>query len=144
MDCHDACFSPQMDESKNFAAHTSTYTSHPVQPSSSTLAENRGTSHTLRSFPSDKPSHPAISSGGISASPLGHASATTTSTSLQYQMPTNEVRPTIMSRGSSSSHLGRDPTSVPLPKVERVQFKLDGGSNGSSYASQLQGNVPLF
>ncbi|KAG6689795.1 hypothetical protein I3843_11G190200 [Carya illinoinensis] len=130
----------KMDESKNFAAHTSTYTSHPVQPSSSTLAENRGTSHTLRSFPSDKPSHPAISSGGISASPLGHASATTTSTSLQYQMPTNEVRPTIMSRGSSSSHLGRDPTSVPLPKVERVQFKLDGGSNGSSYASQLQAN----
>jgi hypothetical protein len=131
-----------MDESKNFVAHTAAYTSHPVQPSSSTPAEISGALHTVRTFQSDKPSNLPISSGGIpAASPLGHASAAT-STSLQYQLPTNEVRPGI--RGLPSGHLGRDSSSLSLAKVERAQFKLDGGSNGSSYASQLQGNVPLL
>ncbi|KAE8125468.1 hypothetical protein FH972_020273 [Carpinus fangiana] len=128
----------KMDESKNFVAHTAAYTSHPVQPSSSTPAEISGALHTVRTFQSDKPSNLPISSGGIpAASPLGHMSAAT-STSLQYQLPTNEVRPGI--RGLPSGHLGRDSSSLSLAKVERPQFKLDGGSNGSSYASQLQAN----
>lgn len=133
-----------MDESKNFAAHTA-YTSHPVQTSSGALAETRGPSHTLRSLPVDKPTHSAISSGGIPASlPLVHAPATATSTSVQYQMPANEVRPAMVSRGGPSSHLGRDSSSLSLPKVERAQFKLDGGSNGSTYASQLQGIISSY
>lgn len=132
----------KMDESKNFAAHATTYTSHP-----STLGDIRGGPHAARIFPSDKPSNPPIASGGIPASsPLGHVSPAI-STSLQHQLPTNEVRPAMVSRGLPSSHLGRDSSSLPLPKVERPQFKSDGGSNGSSFASQVQAtssaNPPL-
>ncbi|XP_030931661.1 uncharacterized protein LOC115957533 [Quercus lobata] len=121
----------KMDESKHFTAHATTYTSHP-----STLSDIRGALHTARIFPSDKPSNPPISSGAIPASsPLGHASPAT-STSL----PTNEVRPVMVSRGLPSNNLGRDSSSLPLQKVEKPQFKSDGGLNGSSFASQVQAN----
>ncbi|KAG2678156.1 hypothetical protein I3760_12G130800 [Carya illinoinensis] len=43
------------------------------------------------------------------------------------------------SGGLPSSHLEKDPSSLSLPKVERVQFKLDG-SNRTSYAPQFQVN----
>ena len=77
-----------MEESRKFAAQSSPYTQ-PVQTSFNAAAENRGTSHTVRMIPSDKPSHPPISSGVTSAS-LGHVS--TAAPSIQYQLPTNDVR----------------------------------------------------
>lgn len=123
-----------MDESKHFTAHATTYTSHP-----STLSDIRGGLHTARIFPSDKSSNLPISGAIPASSPLGHTSPAT-STSL----PTNEVRPVMVSRGLPSSNLGRDSSSLPLQKVEKPQFKSDGGLNGSSFASQVQGNFPLL
>lgn len=44
----------------------------------------------------------------------------------------------MVSSSVPGSHLGRDSSSPALP---RVQLRTDGGSNGSSYAFQVQGNL---
>ncbi|TKY57350.1 PHD finger protein [Spatholobus suberectus] len=54
--------------------------------------------------------------------------------------PGNEVRPPVVSGVMPSSHLGRNSSSLVLPKVEHPQFKVDAGSNGSSYMMQVQAN----
>ncbi|CAK9165486.1 unnamed protein product [Ilex paraguariensis] len=106
------------------------YLSQRLQTNSGAATENRGTSHAVRMFPSDKPS--PVSSGGFQ--PVSAAN----STSLPYQLPTSEVRP-MVSSGLTSSHLGRD-SSLELPKVERPHFRLDERSNGSSYVLQAPAN----
>ncbi|KAJ0101161.1 hypothetical protein Patl1_04131 [Pistacia atlantica] len=131
----------KMEDSKKFAAQPTTYTSHPhpLQTSFGTTADSRGVSHTVRMFSSDKSGlSPAIHSGGFPASsPPVHVSAGT-STPPPYHLPTSEVRtPTI----STGSHLGKDSSSSALHRIERPQIRLDGGSNGSSYASQVQANT---
>lgn len=126
-----------MEESRKYSTQPSAYSStHPVQTSLNSAAESRGSSHAARMIPSDKPNHAQVSTGGLSTSlPLGHVS--TTPTSVQHQLPTNEVRAPVFSSGLPSSHLGKDSTSA-LPRVERTQVKQDAGP--SSYASQGQGN----
>ncbi|CBI26704.3 unnamed protein product, partial [Vitis vinifera] len=107
----------KMEESKEFVAHSATYSSQRLQSTFGSPTESRGPQHTARMFPSDKPGHPPISSGGFQpASPLGNVSAATT-TPLPYQ--------------DSSSSLS-------LPRVERTHFRLDGRPNGSPYPSQVQ------
>ncbi|XP_015901245.3 uncharacterized protein LOC107434305 isoform X1 [Ziziphus jujuba] len=126
----------KMEEPRKYNAHPSAYSSHPMQTSFGTAAESRGVSPAMRMIPSEKPSLTQISTGGASASlPLGHVS--TTPTSVQHQLPANEVRASMLSSGLPSSHLGRD-SSLALPRVERTQVKPDGGP--SSYASQGQVN----
>ncbi|XP_059662434.1 uncharacterized protein LOC132308388 isoform X2 [Cornus florida] len=130
----------KMEKSEEFSLHSTASSSQRLQRNSDAAAESRGTSHTSRMFPSDKPSHPLISSGGFQpASPLAHVSAAK-STSLPYQLPASEIRSPVISSGLPSSHLGRDSLSLALPSVERVHFRLDGRSNGSSYTSQVQAN----
>lgn len=133
-----------MEESKKFTTQPTTYTSHPLQTSFGATAENRGTPHTVRIFPSDKIStSPTLSSGGFPSSSV-HAHATT-STSQPYQLPNHDVRVPTVSTGLPGSHLARDSSSLALPRVERQQIKLDAVSNGSSYVPQVQGNsFPLF
>ncbi|KAJ7963716.1 PHD finger protein [Quillaja saponaria] len=124
----------KMEESKKFSPHSGTYTSHPLPTSFSAT----GPSHSIRVFQSDnKSTYMPISSG--TASPVVHISAAT-ATSLQYQTPTNDVRPSMVSSGMPSNNLGREPSSSAFPRVERPQFKVDAGSNGSSFTLQVQAN----
>lgn len=120
-----------MDESKKYAAQTATYSPQPLKTSFSAAAESHGMPHTVR-MSTDNPNHAPISAGGFAASPLVHVSAATP-TSAQYQLP-------VGSGSVPGSHIGRDPSSPALPRGERVQIRTDGGSNGSSYAYQVQGN----
>ncbi|KAM5585420.1 endochitinase A [Rosa sericea] len=128
----------KMDESKKYAAQTAAYPSQPLKTSFNVAAENHGLPHTVR-ISTDNPNHAPISTGGFAASPLVHVS-TVTPTSAQYQLPTSEIRTTMVSGSVPGSHLGRDSSSPALPRGERVQLRTDGGSNGSSYAYQVQAN----
>ena len=132
-----------MEESKEFVAHSATYASQRLQSTFGSATETRGPQHTMRMFPSDKPSHAPISSGGFQpASPLGNVS-TATSTPLPHQPP-NEARSSMVSSGLATSNLGRDSSALPLPRVERTHFKLDGRPNGSPYPPQVQGITFCF
>ncbi|KAL6199425.1 hypothetical protein ACLB2K_029209 [Fragaria x ananassa] len=121
----------KMDESKKYAAQTATYSPQPLKTSFSAAAESHGMPHTVR-MSTDNPNHAPIPASGFAASPLVHVSAATP-TSAQYQLP-------VGSGSVPGSHIGRDPSSPALPRGERVQIRTDGGSNGSSYAYQVQAN----
>ncbi|XP_019461617.1 PREDICTED: uncharacterized protein LOC109360880 isoform X2 [Lupinus angustifolius] len=125
----------KLDESKKFSAPSTTYTSQPMQTSISGTADNRVPPPPVRIFASDKSSHTAISSTGTAVSIPAHVSAGP-SAALQYQSSNNEVRPPMVSGIMPSSHLGRNPPSLAMPKV-------DGGSNAPSYVQQLPANQPL-
>ena len=128
-----------MEESKKFAAPSATYTTQITQPSFSAMPESHGPSHAFRMLPSDKPSSTPISSGVFSASLPGHVS-TTTPASAALQPLTTDAKVSTVSSGLPGSQLGRDSTSVAFSKVEKTQFKVEGGSNGASYAMQVPGN----
>lgn len=116
-----------MEESKEIVAHSATYASQRLQSNFGSSTETRGPQHTART---------PISSGGFQpASPLGNVSAAT-STPLPHH---SEVRSSIVSSGLTSSNLGRDSSSISLPRVERTHFRLDGKPNGSPYPPQVQG-----
>ncbi|XP_047171299.1 uncharacterized protein LOC124839512 isoform X2 [Vigna umbellata] len=129
----------KMEEAKKFSAPSTTHTSQPLQSNIGGPVDNRVPSH-VRMFPSDKPSQPAIPSMGTVVSIPPHVSAGSSAV-LQYQSTGNEVRPPMVSGVMPSGHLGRNSSSLVLPKAEHPQFKVDGGSNGSSsYLLQVQAN----
>lgn len=135
-----------MEESKKFSAHSATHTSQPLQTSIGGAAENRVLSHPVRVFPADKSGHAVVSSAGTLASmPVTHVAAGS-SGALQYQSISNEVKPSVVSGGMPTGHLGRNSSSLTLPKAELPQFRVDGGPNASSHVHQVQGNVlkPTF
>lgn len=126
-----------MEKSEEFAVHSAAYSSQRLQSNVGSAAESRGASHTARILSSEKQSQAPNSSGGFQpASPLGHV-PTTNSTPLPYQLPSSEVRPVIS--GLPSSLIGKDPSSLSLPRAERP-LRSDAKSNGASYAPQVQGN----
>ncbi|KAL2316702.1 hypothetical protein Fmac_030578 [Flemingia macrophylla] len=132
----------KMEEAKKYAASSTPSTTHTPQPLQTTIGgpvDNRVPSPVVRVFPSDKSSHPAISSMGTVLSIPAHVSAGSSAT-LQYQSTGNEVRSPLVSGVVPISHLGRNPSSVVLPKVEHPQFRVDAGSNGASYMMQVQAN----
>ncbi|XP_061345442.1 uncharacterized protein LOC133291238 isoform X2 [Gastrolobium bilobum] len=124
----------KMEESKKFS------TSQPLQTSIGGTVDNRVPSHAVRMIAPDKSIHTAISSTSTIVSIPAHVSAGS-SAALQYQSISNEVRPPVVSGLMPSSHLGRNSSPLALPKVEHPQFKVDGGSNGSSYVLQIQANL---
>jgi hypothetical protein len=130
-----------MEESKKFAAPSATYTTQITQPSFGAMPESHGPSHAFRVLPSDKPSNISVSSGIFPASLPGHVSAATPASST-LQPLTTEAKISAVSSGLPSSQLGRDLSSVAFSKVEKTQFKVEGGSNGASYAPQVPGNSP--
>lgn len=139
-----------MEEAKKFSAPSTTYASQPLQTSIGGTVDNRVPTHTVRMIASDKSSHAAIPSTGTVMSIPPQVSVGS-SAALQYQSTSNEVRPPVVPGVISSTHLGRNPSSVALPKVEHSQFKVGGGSNGPPYVLQVQGNflqisspVPTF
>ncbi|XP_028777225.1 uncharacterized protein LOC114733899 [Neltuma alba] len=136
----------KMEESKKFHEHSAPSTSQPLQTSmGSGMVENRMPSHTVRMFASDKSSHTGVSSSGTITSPhVTHVPAGSSS-GLQYQSTTTEVKSPIVSGGMPSSHLGRNSSSLALPKVEQPQFKVDGGSSGPylMHAQANSSNQPL-
>lgn len=129
----------KMEKSVEFSQHSATYSSQRLQTNLAGSTESRGASHAVRMFTSDKPSHAPVSSKSFQhPSHLVHASPAN-STSLPYQLPTSEVRPVVPSV-LPGSHLGRDSSSLALPRVDRSHFRLDVRSNGSPYSSQAQAN----
>ncbi|KAL6536718.1 hypothetical protein OROMI_026299 [Orobanche minor] len=102
-----------------------------LHPDSGEVVESRSTSNAVRMSQPDKSSH--MSGSFLSASPIAHSS-TVNYTSLQYQLPTSEVRP--IGSGSLSSHL----SSAALPRIDRPYLRSDGRPNGSSHPAQLQAN----
>ncbi|KAM1100827.1 hypothetical protein PS1_007228 [Malus domestica] len=134
----------KMEESKKFSAlaQPATHPAHQFKKSFNAAAETHGMPHTVHMIPTSKPSHAPISSGGFPITPsLVHVS-TATPTPTQYQFPNNDVRASMVSSGFPSIHLGRDSTTPTVLRVERAQFRSDGGpnANASSYASQVQAN----
>lgn len=130
-----------MEESRKYTPESSAHTSHSLQTNFNKSAENRGSSNTMRIVPSDKSTHALHTSRSIIApSPPGQVSATVPTT-IQYQLPTSEVKASSISSGLPSGHLARDSSLSTFPRVERPQFKSDGGPNGSTYASQGKGNI---
>ncbi|KAJ6775961.1 RING/FYVE/PHD ZINC FINGER SUPERFAMILY PROTEIN [Salix koriyanagi] len=130
----------KMEESKKFAAPSATYTTQITQPSFSAMPESHGPSHAFRMLPSDKPTNTPISSGVFSASLPGHVSAATPA-SATLQPFTTDVKVSTVSSGLPGSQLGRDSTSAVFSKVEKTQSKVEGGSNGASYAMQVPANA---
>lgn len=130
----------KMEESKKFAAPSATYTTQITQPSFGAMPESHGPSHAFRVLPSDKPSNISVSSGIFPASLPGHVSAATPASST-LQPLTTEAKISAVSSGLPSSQLGRDLSSVAFSKVEKTQFKVEGGSNGASYAPQVPANA---
>ncbi|XP_048420174.1 protein piccolo isoform X1 [Pyrus x bretschneideri] len=134
-----------MEESKKFSAlaQPATHPAHQFKKSFNAAAETHGMPHTVHMIPTSKPSHAPISSGGFPVTPsLVHVS-TATPAPTQYQFPNNDVRASMVSSGFPSSHLGRDSTTPTGLRIERAQFRSDGGpnANASSYASQVQANL---
>ncbi|MED6208281.1 hypothetical protein PIB30_043561 [Stylosanthes scabra] len=129
----------KMEEAKKFAAPSTTYTSQPVQPSTSVTADNRVPPHGVRVFAPDKSSHIAIPSSATTVSIPAHVSAGSSAVP-QYQSTSNEVRPPMVSGAMASTHLGRNSSPTVVPKLEHPQVKADGGSNGSSYMLNVPAN----
>lgn len=104
-----------MEETKKYLAQSAPFTSPPLQTGFNSAAESRGTPHhTTRTIPLDKQSNQ-------SNPVVGHVS-TAMPTSVQYQFPSNDVKPSAVSNSfPGTSNLGRP--------------------NGSSYAPQGQGNI---
>lgn len=130
-----------MEESRKYTPQSSAYASHSLEVNINMAPKIQGSSNTIRIVPSEKPTHATLTSGSISASsPQGQVSATTPTT-RQHHLPTSVVKASSVSCGLSSGHLARDSSLSTLPTVERPQFKMDGGPNGSAYAFQGQGNI---
>ncbi|KAL2483761.1 uncharacterized protein Fot_45205 [Forsythia ovata] len=124
----------QMEKLEDFSASTP-HSSRHAQMNSGAAIEVRGISHTARTSHLDKSSHVPISSGSFqSASPLGHVTPASSTSSL-YQLPSSEIRPTVSS-ALPSNHLG----SAALPRVDGPHLRLDGRPDGSSHPSQVKAN----
>lgn len=128
-----------MEESKKFSAPSTTYTSQPLQTNASGMVDNRVPTNAVRMFAPDKPNHTAIASAVSMVSIPPHISAGS-SAAMQYPTASNEVRPPMVSGVMPSSHVGRNASSVALPRVENPQFKVTGGLSGAPYVLQVQGN----
>ncbi|KAK2422027.1 RING/FYVE/PHD zinc finger superfamily protein [Trifolium repens] len=129
----------KMEESKKFSAPSTTYTSQPLQTNTSGMVDNRVPNNAVRMFASDKSNHTAISSTASMVSIPPHLTVGS-SAALQYQSTSNEVRPPIVSGVMPNNHIGRNPSSVALPRVENPQFKVTGGLSGAPYVLQVQAN----
>lgn len=131
-----------MEESRKHPEHSVPSTSPPMPISmGGGMVENRTPSHNVRMYASDKSGHAGFSSSGTMVSPpVSHVTAGSPAP-LQYQSIAGQVKPPIVSGGMHSSHLGRMPSSTPLPKVDQPQFRVDGGSNGP-YLLHAQGIIP--
>ncbi|XP_004491434.1 uncharacterized protein [Cicer arietinum] len=129
----------KMEESKKFSAPSTTYTSQPLQTNASGMVDNRVPTNAVRMFAPDKPNHTAIASAVSMVSIPPHISAGS-SAAMQYPTASNEVRPPMVSGVMPSSHVGRNASSVALPRVENPQFKVTGGLSGAPYVLQVQAN----
>ncbi|XP_052207443.1 uncharacterized protein LOC127811533 [Diospyros lotus] len=130
----------KMEKSEELSSRAATNSSQSLQTNLGAAAESRGASHMTRMFPSDKSSHPPVSSGGFQpASPFARGSVAN-STPLPYQLPATGVRTSLASSASPSSLIGKDSSSSSMPRVDRPQLRLDPRLNGSSYTSQNQVN----
>ncbi|PNY09655.1 PHD finger protein, partial [Trifolium pratense] len=129
----------KMEESKKFSAPSTTYTSQPLQTNTSGMVDNRVPTNAVRMFVPDKSNHTTISSTVSMVSIPPHLSAGS-SAALQYQSTSNEVRPPMVSGAIPNNHMGRNPSSVALPRVENPQFKVTGGMSGAPYVLQVQAN----
>ncbi|XP_042477773.1 uncharacterized protein LOC122059156 [Macadamia integrifolia] len=141
----------KMEEPNRFAGQSGTYSSQSSQVGFSATVESHGTlSQAAHIFPPGKPCPTPVSVGVFQSGPTtvhvsalsstsskNHVSALS-STSSKNQLPVNEVQPSVVSRGLSSSSLEKD-SSLTLPRTEAAHFRLDGRLNGPAFASQVRG-----
>lgn len=121
-----------MENSEKYAPQSPKFMSPTAESNICSVESHSG----VRTFSAEKPS-PVPSSLGFQ--PSGPVS-TAISTSLPYQLPTSEVRPTVSS-GLTSSDIGKHASALAFPRAERPFFSLNGKSSGISYTSQVQGNI---
>ncbi|KAL8131676.1 uncharacterized protein LOC141711701 [Apium graveolens] len=127
----------KMEKSDEFAVHSASRSSQRLQANVGSASES-GSSQAVRMLTSQKPSQVPTASVGLQpASQLARVSATN-STALPYQLPTSEVRPLVPGE-IPTSHVGRDSSSLALPRAERPHFSSDMKYNGA-YPSQAQVN----
>ncbi|OVA10065.1 Bromo adjacent homology (BAH) domain [Macleaya cordata] len=129
----------KMEESKKFAAQSTTYSPQVLQTGYGAKAEsNRTLLHTANKSPPEKPTPAALSVGGFQAvSPIVHVSALA---STSNQSPVNEVQSATVSRGLLGPATEINSSSLQLPRMEGGTFRSDGRLNGSIYASHVQAN----
>ncbi|KAI3703803.1 hypothetical protein L1987_73998 [Smallanthus sonchifolius] len=114
----------KMEKSEVFPLHSATYTPRVTEPCA--------TPHAVQTVPSGKADHAPISSRSFQIhSSVVHASPTSNSRALPYQLPTSEVRP-VGSNVLTSSHLGRGSTTPPIERAGRPRLGSDGRSNANS------------
>lgn len=141
----------KMEESKKFPSHTTSYLPHLSQPSFAATAENRGmvpVVPVVRTITSDKVNQSPLSSGVI---PVASATANVSSgSSVPYQLPRSDIRTSTASSGISNSHIGRDSSSMLLPKVDQANNVNQAGPHISTkpsqatYANQPSVNAPSW
>ncbi|KAK4420807.1 PHD finger protein [Sesamum alatum] len=128
----------KMEKAEDFSIPSTPHSSQRLQGNSGTAVESRSVLHQVRTSQLDKSGHVAISSGNFQYASPSVRSTTVNSTSLPYQLPTNDIRPAV-SNALPLGHLG----SAALPRVDRPNLRSDGRSNGLSHASQVQANYSV-
>ncbi|KAL0302000.1 UNVERIFIED_CONTAM: PHD finger protein [Sesamum radiatum] len=128
----------KMEKAEDFSLPSTPYSSQRPQGNSGKTVESHSVLHQVRTSQSDKSGHMPTSSGNFQSASPSVRSTTVNSTSLPYQLPTNDVRP-VVSNALPLGHLG----SAALPRVDRPNPRSDGRSNGLLHASQVQANYSV-
>ncbi|KAK1418016.1 hypothetical protein QVD17_27152 [Tagetes erecta] len=118
----------KMEKSEVFPLHSATYTPRVNDP--------RAAPHAVQTV-SGKADHRSFQNH----SSLVHASSTSNSRNLPYQLPTSEVRP-VGSNVLTSNHLGRSSTVSPMEQAGRVPLRSDGRSNANSAGDHKAPHTP--
>ncbi|CAH9145896.1 unnamed protein product [Cuscuta epithymum] len=118
------------------------YSSQCLQSHTGVMVENRGPPNATRIFPADKTGHAHSSSSFQPGSAPGQG-PNANSTSLPYQLPTNEIKPTVHN-GLAPSNVGKGTSPMPIPHVERPHLRSDGRSNGASHIQASSADHPTL
>ncbi|XP_017258301.1 uncharacterized protein LOC108227580 [Daucus carota subsp. sativus] len=125
----------KMENSEKYALQSANYIS---QAAESNIRSSVQIHSGVQTFSLEKTSPGPSSLGLQPVSASGPVSAAN-STSLPYQLPTSEVRPSVSS-GLPSRNIGKHNSALALARADRPFYTLTGKSNGVSYTSQVQAN----
>ncbi|KAG9143207.1 hypothetical protein Leryth_010132 [Lithospermum erythrorhizon] len=130
----------QMEKSEDFASPPPSVPQslQGVRGLTATAFENQGIPLLVRVTTQDTSSQAHVLSASWKLAALSSVAAAN-STSLPYQLPASEVGSSA-SKFETSNHPLKDSSSLPLARVERPPFRVDGRPNGSSlsHASPAQ------
>ncbi|XP_011097827.1 uncharacterized protein LOC105176655 [Sesamum indicum] len=110
----------KMEKAEDFSLPSTPHSSQRLQGNSGKTVESHSVLHQVQTSQSDKSGHMPISSGNFQSASPSLRSTTVNSTSLPYQLPTNDIRP-VVSSALPLGHLG----SASLPRVDRPNLRSD-------------------